>query len=76
LLALAEAGHGIAVFPSALRAHRYALRILRLTYRDRLLRKPLTILWDKRRPLPRYAKAFCDMLAEHVRKVFPITRPS
>jgi DNA-binding transcriptional LysR family regulator len=76
LLALAEAGHGIAVFPSALRAHRYALRILRLTYRGRLLREPLTILWDKRRPLPRYAKTFCDMLAEHVRKAFPITRPS
>jgi DNA-binding transcriptional LysR family regulator len=76
LLALAEAGHGIAVFPSALRAHRYALRILRLTYRSRPLREPLTILWDKRRPLPPYAKAFCDMLAEHVRRVFPITRPS
>jgi DNA-binding transcriptional LysR family regulator len=29
-----------------------------------------------RRPLPRYAEAFCDMLAEHVRKIFPITRPS
>jgi len=76
LLALAEAGHGIAVFPSALRAHRYDLRILRLTYRGRPLREPLTILWDKRRPLPRYAKDFCDMLADHVRKVFPITRPS
>jgi DNA-binding transcriptional LysR family regulator len=76
LLALAEAGHGIAVFPSALRADRYALRIFHLTHRGRLLREPLTILWDKRRPLPRYARAFCDMLAEHVRKVFPITRPS
>ncbi len=76
LLALAEAGHGIAVFPSALRAHRYDLRILRLTYRGKLLREPLTILWDKRRPLPRYAEAFCDMLTEHVRKVFPITRPA
>jgi hypothetical protein len=36
----------------------------------------LTILSDKRRPLPRYAEAFCEMLTEHVREVFPITRPS
>ena len=40
------------------------------------MREPLTILWDKRRPLPRYATAFCQMLAEYVREVFPITRPS
>jgi len=33
-------------------------------------------LWDKRRPLPRYAMAFCQMWAEHVRAVFPITRPT
>ena len=40
------------------------------------LREPLAIFWDKRRPLPRYATAFCELLAEHMRKVFPITRPS
>ena len=34
------------------------------------------ILWNRRRPLPPYAMAFCEMLAEHVRKVFPITRPT
>jgi hypothetical protein len=33
-------------------------------------------LWGKRRPLPRYATAFCEMWAEHVREVFPITRPT
>jgi DNA-binding transcriptional LysR family regulator len=76
LLALAEAGHGVAIIPSQLRTHRYALRIVGVTYRGKPLREPLTILWDKRRPLPRYATAFCEMLAEHVREVFPITRPS
>jgi DNA-binding transcriptional LysR family regulator len=76
LLAMAEAGHGVAIIPSALRTHRYVLRIVGVTYRGRPLREPLTILWDKRRPLPRYATAFCQMLAEHVREVFPITRPS
>lgn len=76
LLALAEAGHGVAIIPSALRTHRYVLRIVGVTYRGRLLREPLAIWWDKRRPLPSYATAFCEMLALYVREVFPITRPS
>jgi DNA-binding transcriptional LysR family regulator len=76
LLALAEAGHGVAIIPSALRTRRYKLQIVAVTYRGRPLREPLAILWNKRRPLPPYASAFCQMLAEHVREVFPITRPS
>lgn len=75
LLALAEAGHGVAIIPSALRTHRYELRIVSVTYRGKPLREPLSILWDKRRPLPRYATAFCEMWAKHVREVFPISRP-
>jgi DNA-binding transcriptional LysR family regulator len=76
LLAMAEAGHGVAIVPSTLRAHRYSLRIMGLTYRDKPLREPLAVFWDKRRPLPRYATAFCKMLATKVREVFPITGPS
>ena len=76
LLALAEAGHGVAIIPSALRTHRYHLRVAGLTYSGKPLREPLSIVWDKRRPLPRYATAFCDMWAQYVREIFPITRPS
>ena len=76
LLAMAEAGHGVAIIPSGLRTHRYVLRIVGVTHQGRPLREPLAIFWDKRRPLPRYATAFCRMLAEHVRDVFPMTRPS
>jgi DNA-binding transcriptional LysR family regulator len=76
LLVLAEAGHGVAMIASTFRTHRYDLKIVRLTYRGRPLREPLAVLWDKRRPLPRYATAFCEMWAEHVRQVFPITRPT
>jgi DNA-binding transcriptional LysR family regulator len=76
LLAMAERGHGVAIIPSSLRTHRYALRIVSVTYRGKPLRAPLAVLWDKRRPLPRYATAFCEMLAEYVRQAFPITRPS
>jgi DNA-binding transcriptional LysR family regulator len=72
LLAMAEAGHGVAIIPSALRIHRYRVRVLRVTYRGKPLREPLTVLSDKRRPLPGYAMVFCEMLAEHVRRGFPL----
>ena len=75
LLAMAEAGHGVAIIPSAVRAHAYRLRIARIAYRRKVLSEPLHLLFDRRRPLPPYAVAFCDMLVEHVRRVFPITRP-
>lgn len=76
LLALAEAGHGIAIVPSQLQCWRYELRIVGLTHRRRVLQEPLTISWDKRRPLPRFATDYCVMLAAHMRETFPITRPT
>jgi DNA-binding transcriptional LysR family regulator len=76
LVAMAEAGHGIAVIPSALRTSHYKVRIFGVTYRGKPLREQLVILWDKRRPLPRYATSFCEMVAAHFRNVFPISRPS
>ena len=75
LLALAEAGHGVAIIPSQLQADRYDLRILRITYRGKPLREPLAMLWDRRRPLPRYAVAYCEMLRDYVGEIFPITAP-
>lgn len=76
LLALAEAGHGVAIVPSQLQCHRYKLRIVGLTYRGRSLQEPLTISWDKRRPLPRFAIDYCTMLAAYMSETFPITRPT
>ncbi|HKT18647.1 MAG TPA: LysR substrate-binding domain-containing protein [Stellaceae bacterium] len=75
LLALAEAGHGVAIIPSQLEADRYDLRVVRITYRGRALREPLAMLWDRRRPLPRYAVAYCEMLRDYARDIFPITAP-
>ena len=76
LLAMAERGHGVVLVPSAVQINRYQLHTARLTHRGEPLREPLAIFWDARRPLPRYATAFCEQLAVHVRQVFPITRPS
>jgi DNA-binding transcriptional LysR family regulator len=76
LLALAEAGQGVAIVPSQLQCSRYRLRIAGLSYRGRALREPLTISWDKRRPLPGFAADYCRMLAAYMREIFPISRPT
>ncbi|HVF65081.1 MAG TPA: LysR family transcriptional regulator [Casimicrobiaceae bacterium] len=76
LLAMAEAGHGVAIIPSALRVHRYVVRRLRVMYRARPVEVPLAMLWDQRRPLPAYANLFCEMVAEYVQHAFPIKRKS
>jgi DNA-binding transcriptional LysR family regulator len=74
LLAMAQAGHGIAIIPSALSVRRYVLQLLRIVFHGKPLSEPLTILYDKRRALPAYAKVFCDMLADHAKRVFPVVR--
>jgi DNA-binding transcriptional LysR family regulator len=76
LLALAEAGHGVAVIPSVLRTDRYRLKIARITHRRKPLRDRYVIQWDKRRPMPTYAESFCATPAAYMREVLPITRPS
>jgi len=76
LLALAEAGQGVAIVPSMLRTDRYKLRIARVTHRRKPLRDRYVIQWDKRRPMPSYAENFCATLAAYMRDVLPITRPS
>jgi DNA-binding transcriptional LysR family regulator len=72
LLAMAEAGHGIAIIPSALRTDRYRLRVARIAYRRKVLSEPLAILFDKRRTLPGYAMEFARMLAAHVQANSPV----
>jgi LysR family nitrogen assimilation transcriptional regulator len=76
LLALAEAGQGIAIIPSVLRTDRYRLKIARVTHRRKPLRDRYVIQWDKRRPMPSYTQNFCAALAEYMREVLPITQPS
>jgi len=71
LLALAEAGHGVAVIPSVVMTHRYKLRAARISHEGRLLGEPLSIMWDNRRALPRYAQDFCALLATHMRTLGP-----
>ena len=76
LLALAEAGQGVAIIPSLLRTNRHALRIVRVTHRGKQVRERFAIQWDRRRPVPPYVDGFCDALARHMREVLPITHPT
>jgi DNA-binding transcriptional LysR family regulator len=76
LLALAEAGHGVAIVPSVLPTHRYRLRVVRIAHRRRPLREPWAVLWDKRRALPPCAKDFCESFAAYIREVSPISKPA
>jgi DNA-binding transcriptional LysR family regulator len=76
LLVMAESGHGVAIIPSVLRTEGSPLRLAAITYRGKPLQEHSTIYWDRRRPLPRYATAFCEMLAAYMREVFPISRPT
>jgi DNA-binding transcriptional LysR family regulator len=68
LLALAEAQLGVAIIPSAVMTHRYDLRVARITHDRKVLREPLSIVWDNRRVLPRYAQDFAKLLAAHMRE--------
>src|SRR5213078_1107213 len=76
LLALAEAGQGVAIIPSVLRTDRHKLGIVRVTHRRKPIRERFAIQWDKRRPLPPYAESFCEALAEYMREVLPISHPT
>ncbi len=76
LLALAEMGQGVAIIPSLLRTDRYAVKIVRVSHRRRPLRDRFAIQWDNRRPMPSYGKSFCQALADDMRMLMPVTRPS
>jgi DNA-binding transcriptional LysR family regulator len=73
---MAESGHGIAIVLSVLRTDRYRLQVSAIAYRGETLRERPAIYWDRRRPLPRYAEAFCDMLGANMREAFPIPHPT
>lgn len=76
LLALAEAGQGVAIIQTAVPLDRYKVRTFGINYRRRAIHMPMAAIWIKRRGLPGYAERFCTMLAEHMRDAFPIARPS
>jgi DNA-binding transcriptional LysR family regulator len=76
LLALAEQEHGIAIVTSVQQIQRYTLRMVNISYERRPLRETITIMWDKQRGRPRYAQEFCELVAAHMHKIFPVLEGS
>ena len=76
LLALAEAGHGIAIISSLVQTRRYKLRIIRMTHDRKPIREPLVLVNDRRRSLPRYVDDFRTLLAQHMSRYFTMPRSS
>jgi DNA-binding transcriptional LysR family regulator len=76
LLALAEAGCGVAIVPSTVVMRNRKLRVSSILYRGQPIGGTVGILWDKRRSLPRYAAGFAEALAAHVHALFPKYRYS
>ena len=75
LLALAEAGQGVAIVPSLQRTDRYKVRVARIVHSGKPIRERVAIQWDKRRPLPPYAVTFCEDLARYMHTLLPKKRP-
>jgi DNA-binding transcriptional LysR family regulator len=71
LIALAEAGHGIAVVPSTVRIVSRKVRALPILQEGASLGAWGGVVWDPRRALPVYAVSFVEQLAAHVSRSAP-----
>jgi DNA-binding transcriptional LysR family regulator len=76
ILALAEAGHGVAILPSTVRLQRYEIRSSLIVYERHPLSIPLVVTWDQRRAQPQFAKDFCALLAAYMSKMTAQQRQS
>ena len=79
LLALAEAGHGVAIIQSAAQIARYELRTARLFHKGKPVQVPMATIYDRRRHLPQFAMAFCERLSPHFASILvrePLKTPA
>jgi DNA-binding transcriptional LysR family regulator len=68
LLAMAEAGLGVAVITTNSRIDRYRVRVVTIAHERRVVQVPQSIVWNKERTLPRYAQDFCESLADFMKR--------
>jgi DNA-binding transcriptional LysR family regulator len=71
LVALAAAGHGIAIIPSVVALARTRVAIVGLVHNGRPLGLWGRVVWDPRRYLPPYAETFVETLARYTKRSFP-----
>jgi len=71
LVALAQAGYGVAIVPSNTRMPRGGLRAVPIVRRGEPIGRWASISWDPRRFLAPYAAQFVDELADFARRAHP-----
>jgi len=71
LVALAAAGHGLALVPSNLRFPRAGLRLVPVVQDGKSLGGWIAVQWDPRRFLPAYAQDFVADIAAYTRRFYP-----
>ncbi len=71
LIALARAGHGIAVVPSPVRIPRTGVRVAVVVHRRAPVGRWAVAAWDPERFLAPYAVQFVDELVNHCARGYP-----
>ena len=71
LIALAEAGRGVAVVPSTVRFTGRKVRVMPILHAGASVGSWGWIVWDARRFMAAYAMSFIDELVQHTRRAFP-----
>jgi LysR family cyn operon transcriptional activator len=71
LIALARAGYGVAVVPSAVRVAPHGVRVVPLTLRGESIGRWSMIAWEPRRFLPPFAEQFIDGIVAAVQRDYP-----
>jgi len=71
LVALAEAGHGVAIVPSAVRLEVSRVAIAGMLDGSRPLGSWAHVIWDSRRYLPTYASGFIEVLEDYTETSYP-----
>jgi DNA-binding transcriptional LysR family regulator len=71
LIALAAAGHGIAIVPSAVKLEPSRVAIAGMLDSSRPLGSWSHVVWDARRYLPTYAQGFIEVLEDYTQTSYP-----
>jgi DNA-binding transcriptional LysR family regulator len=71
LIALAQAGHGIAVVPSPVRIPRAGVRVAVVVHRGVPIGQWTVAAWEPQRFLPPYAEEFIEALVAHCKSDYP-----
>ncbi len=71
LIALARAGHGVAVVPSPVRIPRTGVRAAVVVHRGMSIGRWTVAAWESQRFLPPYAVQFVEELVDHCRRSYP-----